>query len=440
MDDTRIKARLRADISRLQRQLAEIERGPSRADRRLGKPQDSENREPHYLQRELYERVASDPEIFDFLQEGSLDGVWYWDLEHPEHEWMSPKFWRVLGHDPDEKRHLASEWQDLINPEDLEAATRNLNAHCVDPEHPYDQTVRYLHKNGSLIWIRCRGIANRDATGRPVRMLGAHNELTAVKRAQADVRRGEAKLVRTNQQLQRAERLAAIGTFAAGVAHQINNPVGGILLAAQFALAPNRDVDSVRRSLNDIVSDSKRCGRIIRSVLRFASESESEKAPTDLNEIVRNVAATIRASGSARSAALDVEVAADLPLVSVNAVAVFEGIETLVRNSIESGSTSVVVSTRTTDEQVLVSVKDNGCGITREDRERVFDPFFTTRQSEGGTGLGLSILYAIIQDHNGSIDVVSEDSQGTTIILNFPRPKGRKISPPVKVSGPGLEK
>ena len=70
----------------------------------------------HYLKRELYDAFANSPELFDFLQGGSLDGIWYWDLERPEHEWLSPRFWTLLGYDPAEKKHLASEWQDLIHP------------------------------------------------------------------------------------------------------------------------------------------------------------------------------------------------------------------------------------------------------------------------------------------------------------------------------------
>ena len=121
----------------------------------------------HYLRRELYAQVQSNPAIFDFLQAGSLDGLWYWDLEHPEHEWISPRLWQVLGQDPATRRHLASEWQELIFPEDLALAIDNFRRHCADPAHPYDQIVRYRHADGSTVWIRCRGVAIRDAAGRP---------------------------------------------------------------------------------------------------------------------------------------------------------------------------------------------------------------------------------------------------------------------------------
>lgn len=137
----------------------------------------------HYLEEELNALIRTDPSIFGFLQEGSLDGLWYWDLIHRENEYMSPEFWRLFGYRPEEKEHSPAEWQDMIFQEDLKLALDNLNRHLENPEHPYDQVVRYRHKDGSTVWVRCRGIAIRDPRGNPLRMLGAHNDMTAQMRA-----------------------------------------------------------------------------------------------------------------------------------------------------------------------------------------------------------------------------------------------------------------
>tara|TARA_R110002096_G_scaffold42144_35_gene113872 strand:- start:3698 stop:6031 length:2334 start_codon:yes stop_codon:yes gene_type:complete len=137
----------------------------------------------HYLKREFYEELRSNPSVIEFLEAGSLDGIWYWDLDNPEHEWMSPNFWRTFGYEPEEKKHFASEWQHMIFPEDLEVALENFKKHCADPEHPYDQLVRYRHEDDSTVWVRCYGIAIRDAEGKPRRMLGVHNDVTATLQA-----------------------------------------------------------------------------------------------------------------------------------------------------------------------------------------------------------------------------------------------------------------
>ena len=129
--------------------------------------------------------LKSDERIFYFIENSSLDGLWYWDLEQPEHEWMSESFWATLGYDPSTKQHLSSEWQDIINPEDLQLAVGNFQRHCEGPTHPYDQLVRYRHKTGKTVWIRCRGMAIRDDSGKPIRMLGAHTDVTALKEHEA---------------------------------------------------------------------------------------------------------------------------------------------------------------------------------------------------------------------------------------------------------------
>lgn len=158
----------------------------------------------HYLKRELDELIQKDLSIFEFFQAGSLDGIWYWDVENPESEWMSPRFWTLLGYDPTKMRHLSSEWQDLIHPDDLKVALDNFNKHCKDPDHPYDQVVRYRHKNGSTVWVRCRGIAIRDKTGKAIRMLGAHTDLTELKRTDENLKQRTLELEDANKKLQDA--------------------------------------------------------------------------------------------------------------------------------------------------------------------------------------------------------------------------------------------
>lgn len=143
--------------------------------------------EQHYLEKELYHLLQHDKLMFEFFQDDVVDGLWYWDLTSPEDEWMSPKFWRLFGYDPEFKEHKVSEWQDLIYPEDLATAQRNLKLHLKNPDIPYDQVVRYRHKNGSVVWVRCKGIAIYSEDGEPVRLLGCHQDLTRVMERQQEL-------------------------------------------------------------------------------------------------------------------------------------------------------------------------------------------------------------------------------------------------------------
>ncbi|OFC69182.1 hypothetical protein BFC18_20915 [Alteromonas confluentis] len=141
----------------------------------------------HYLEKELFHLLQHDKLMFEFFQNEVVDGLWYWDLTEPENEWMSPKFWRLFGFDPEFKLHKVSEWQDLIFPEDLALAQRNLQLHLRNPDIPYDQVVRYKHKNGSIVWVRCKGIAIHSEDGEPIRLLGCHQDLTRVMERQQEL-------------------------------------------------------------------------------------------------------------------------------------------------------------------------------------------------------------------------------------------------------------
>lgn len=133
----------------------------------------------NYLRNELYQLIKQDDAVFDFIQHSALDGLWYWDLENIEEEWMNETFWTTLGYDPKEMPHKSSAWQGIINPNDLKKVVKNIERHLSDPDFPYDQVVRYRHKKGHNVWIRSRGLAIKDADGNPIRMLGAHTDVTA---------------------------------------------------------------------------------------------------------------------------------------------------------------------------------------------------------------------------------------------------------------------
>ncbi|NJL14018.1 MAG: PAS domain-containing protein [Microscillaceae bacterium] len=138
----------------------------------------------HYLRKELYAQIKQDESLFDFIQESSLDGLWYWDLENPEHEWMDAKFWKVLGYTPEDMTHSPSAWQSLVYPEDAQEALASVKQHLENPAIPHDKVVRYTHKEGHTVWIRCRGMAIRNAEGKPIRMLGCHVNITREKEAE----------------------------------------------------------------------------------------------------------------------------------------------------------------------------------------------------------------------------------------------------------------
>ncbi len=151
----------------------------------------------HYLEKELFDKLQSNPDLFNLIRDHALDGLWYWDLEKPENEWMDNRFWETLGYNPEDIPSKAIAWHDKINPEDKDRAFKVFEEHIKDPSRPFDVVGRYYHKKGHWVWIRCRGFAIRDSQGKPIRAIGTNTEITALKRSE--------------QLLERASQAARIG-------------------------------------------------------------------------------------------------------------------------------------------------------------------------------------------------------------------------------------
>lgn len=262
------------------------------ADRRTDRRTDR-----HYLLDELETLVATDPSIFAFLRRASLDGMWYWDLENPEHEWISPEFWELFGIDPAEKSHNPAEWQAMIFPEDRELALENFQRHCADPNHAYDQIVRYRHADGSTVWVRCRGLAIRDEHGTPIRMFGAHNDYTAIKRSE------EATIGQLGEQLldqvHKTERVNRdLEHFIHMAAHDLREPCRRQLALTDLLLEEHGDEvgPALRSQLERISEQAEAMLSIVTGfrVLAELSQPESEPSVIDFNTMA---AARLAAAG-----------------------------------------------------------------------------------------------------------------------------------------------
>jgi PAS domain S-box-containing protein len=230
-----------------------------------------------------------------------------------------------------------------------------------------------------------------------------------------------AALRESQQQLRRAERLASIGTLAAGIAHEINNPLNSIHMLAEYALTDGEG-PGPGATLRSILDETKRCARIVHSLLSFAREQQSPPEVGDLSEVVREVARQAMADQSLGGLQLSLDLAEMLPSVRINRTAIERALLNLVRNARQAakGPVRVRLATRYSNESVRLTVEDDGPGIPTECLQHIFDPFYSTRQHEGGTGLGLSICHRIIQDHGGSVDVSSASGKGATFTILLP--------------------
>lgn len=233
------------------------------------------------------------------------------------------------------------------------------------------------------------------------------------------------KLEDSQRKLYQSERMASIGIFAAGIAHEINNPIGMILCSAQNALELKAEPDApeiTENALQEIESNAKRCGKIVKSVLQFSRQEETEKWLHDLNKVVERAVRLTLKLETRKTMRVSTSFAEELPKIRLNPIEIEQVVVNLVKNAHEAGGsgTEVEVVTRKGEQSVELLITDSGPGIEEERLKNIFDPFFTTKQNRGGTGLGMSIVHGVVKSHRGEIFVESSLGVGTSIRIVFP--------------------
>jgi PAS domain S-box-containing protein len=224
----------------------------------------------------------------------------------------------------------------------------------------------------------------------------------------------------SQQNLARAERLASLGTLAAGIAHEINNPLNSILGLCEYALR-KEDLEFYQSTVETTIKETRRCGKIIRGVLQFAKNERSTKTPHDLNSVVIH---SIDLINTYVKTPLKVKLEREPGeiLVEMNPTEIEQVLINILMNAAEASpkAAEVTIAIQKTEKKVLLVVTDRGPGIKKEVMGKIFDPFFSTRSEKGGTGLGLSVAHGIIEAHAGKLEVQSEEGEGTCFRIELP--------------------
>ncbi len=233
---------------------------------------------------------------------------------------------------------------------------------------------------------------------------------------------------RLQREVIQQEKMAAIGMLAGGVAHEINNPLGGIIAFAQLLKRDAAEYPAIKDDLDAIEEAAGRCKKIVADLLDFSRSSrEGELAPTDLNVILEKVFPFIRREMQSLNVELIFDGAGRLPKVMARAdrlQQVFLNLMTNACHSMNKGG-KLFVSTASLDggKKVVVKVRDTGHGISPDVRDQIFNPFFTTKEPGKGTGLGLSISYRIVREHGGTITFEDVKGGGTEFVVVLPASK-----------------
>ncbi len=390
--------------------------------------------------------LKTSEERFKLAMEATSDGLWDWDLT-TDSAYFSPGYFRMLGFEPDATEGHATGWRELIHPDDrglVEKAAQD----CIEGRvERFELEYRLRSKGGEWRWILSRGTCvARDANGRALRLLGTHVDVGERRRLQAG--------------LAQSDRLASMGLLAAGVAHEINNPLAYVVanldtlgeelpkllgltgrlssaLRAQVGEAAFAEVvgggaelvspvwqQELRSCADGALEGARRIGKISRSLGTFARVERLELETVDLNLAMEQAATMAHNEVKYRATLLKDFGQVPPVLATVGKLAqVFLNLIINAGHAIGEGDVArnrITLRSWATADSVFAEVSDTGCGIPPEDLERVFEPFFTTKKLGLGSGLGLSITRNILTEFGGDIRVESQVGGGTRMIVRLP--------------------
>jgi len=227
----------------------------------------------------------------------------------------------------------------------------------------------------------------------------------------------------TQMQIVQSEKLASLGRLASGIAHEINNPLTGVL-SYSTTLYDEVTNPAHKEDLKIIIDETLRCREIVKGILDFARETKIEKQPANLNKVITDVMSLLERHVNFQNIKIKKDLAENLPEISIDVNQVKSVFNNLAVNAAdamhEGGSLTIKTDYDAVRKRIVITVSDTGIGIEQKNLSRIFDPFYTTKETGKGTGLGLSVTYGIIERHGGSIRVDSTVGEGTSFTVEFP--------------------
>jgi PAS domain S-box-containing protein len=347
----------------------------------------------------------------------NIDAVfWMADPENKESIYVSPSYDHIWGVPRETLKKDARSFLGAIVPEDRDRVIDLLKEHN---RGPYEKFYRIQRPSGEIRWIKDRSFPVRNAEGRVYRVVGIAEDITPLREAQD-------RLEATQAQVVSNAKFAALGEMASGVAHEINNPLAVILgLTAQLQerLAQTEEDPFVSNGLNTIDKMSKRIATIIKGLRTFSRQTDHDPmVSSDLVLIIHETLAICDAGIQASRVKLEVETPADSLFVRCRPSEISQVVLNLINNAKDAVSQSprrsISLSLKQEGAWVFLSVDDSGPGVPADIRERIFQPFFTTKDVGAGTGLGLSISKGIVEAHGGKLYL--DSSQGARFVVKLP--------------------
>jgi PAS domain S-box-containing protein len=386
------------------------------------------NGEPHLVsliqdfteQERAEEARRESDQRFRQVTENINEVFWLTDANKQQMIYISPAYRGVWGRSCESLYANPASWIDSIHPDDKE---RVRSALASQAQGSYDIEYRIVRPDDTVRWVHDRAFPIRDDEGKIYRVAGVAADITAKRELE--------------EQLRQTQKLESLGTLAGGIAHDFNNILTGVLGSAEIALLDLHDSHPARRWIAIIFTAAERAKDLVKQILTFGRKQESAMAPL---LIQRDITEALRLLRSSIPTTIRIEsrIDATCPPIIADATQIHQVIMNLCTNAwhavparggiIEVSLAPVDVTPEfaaarldlSSGPHVLLTVRDNGCGMTPETLARIFEPFFTTKAQGHGTGLGLAVVHGIVQSHHGAIFVQSTPGGGTCFEVFLP--------------------
>ena len=346
-------------------------------------------------------------------------GIWEWHLATNE-IWATNARRAVLG-GPSTGKVTFEDFMSQVHADDRTRIRQTINDAVRDAKD-YESEYRLVLPDGIVRWMSTRGSIQFDSAGKPSRLLGISIDITARKQAELDAQRGRAELSHLS-------RVALMGEMSASIAHELNQPLSGILSNAaagqRFIDRGDFDLREVRELLGDIISDGRRASDVVRGIRGMVKKEQLARRSVNLNEVVMDAWRMASPDALLHSCLLETSLDPNLPAIDADPIQLQQVLLNLAINAFDAmrdtpaSERKVLIATQSNgDGTVRTSVRDYGVGISEEMQDRLFDPFFSTKTE--GLGMGFAIVRSIVESHGGTITAENADGGGTRFEFVLP--------------------
>ncbi len=346
-------------------------------------------------------------------------GSWEADLRTGKILWSDEMF-RIHGLEKKEFGPDYKELRELIYPDDLPLMDE-LAVTMIEKPQQKDIQYRITAPNGCLKYLKAELRVEYDEFAIPVRIFGSVQDITDIKLVEEELRRINSKLSETQKKLVHNEKLAALGRFSSGIAHEIRNPLANISALSQLLSKLDLDERS-KKHLKYILINTDIANKIIKDLLNFASPEDLVFENEDINEIINNILESAAPRCLENKIKIIKDISSDKLELYIDKIRMENAIMNFISNSIEAmpegGKLSVSVKMEKISEKVIIKISDTGEGIPQENIDKIFEPFYTSKKD--GTGLGLALSFQTVKSHSGELDIESKLNEGTTIKISIP--------------------